>query len=89
MTDTGIGIGHEDQKKLFKLYGFLEASEKVNAKGIGLGLFISKKIVNKFGGGIRVRSRLGVGTEFTFTFPLETQVNEERFIGHVRHLNPS
>ena len=54
VTDTGIGIHVEDQKKLFKLYGLLESSREVNAKGVGLGLFICKKIVNKFKGDITV-----------------------------------
>jgi signal transduction histidine kinase len=41
VEDTGIGIAKDDQKKLFKLFGFLSDSKKLNTKGIGLGLVIS------------------------------------------------
>ena len=45
VEDTGIGIKEEDMGKLFQLYGFMESSKKLNTKGIGLGLFITKKII--------------------------------------------
>ena len=41
VQDTGIGISKQDQKKLFKLFGFLESSQGRNTQGIGLGLAIS------------------------------------------------
>ncbi len=41
MVDTGIGIKKEDLGKLFKLFGFLDATKEMNTKGIGLGLHIS------------------------------------------------
>ena len=44
VIDTGIGIKKEDQGKLFKLFGFLDSSQELNTKGIGLGLHISKMI---------------------------------------------
>ena len=48
VKDTGIGIKEEDIPKLFKLFGFLESSKQINKKGIGLGLHITKQIVNMF-----------------------------------------
>lgn len=54
VVDTGIGIKQKDQKKLFKLFGFLDSSKELNPKGIGLGLNISKKIAIQFGGDIKV-----------------------------------
>lgn len=45
VKDNGIGINEENQKKLFKLFGFLNANEEMNTKGIGLGLYICKRIV--------------------------------------------
>ena len=76
MIDNGMGIKLEDQKKLFKLYGFLETSKEVNSEGIGLGLYISKKITNKFGGNIDVKSKPGEGSTFTFSFMLD-KVDDE------------
>jgi len=51
VKDTGIGIKSEDQDKLFLLFGSIKSEEKnLNTKGIGLGLVISKLIVEKFNG---------------------------------------
>lgn len=45
----------------------------MNKKGIGLGLAISKKIINQFGGDIKVRSELNEGSTFVFTMKLEDE----------------
>ena len=45
VKDTGIGISKENQDKLFKLFGYYSGGEGVNTHGIGLGLVISKKII--------------------------------------------
>jgi signal transduction histidine kinase len=51
VTDTGIGIREQDKEKLFKMFGSIKDEEKkLNLKGIGLGLVISKLIVEKFDG---------------------------------------
>ena len=52
IEDTGIGIKKDDQDKLFKLFGFVKNAGGLNIHGIGLGLVISEKIVNQFGGQI-------------------------------------
>ncbi len=44
VKDTGCGIKKEDFQKLFLLFGFLDNTKELNAKGIGLGLHISKMI---------------------------------------------
>ena len=41
VEDTGVGIKKEDQKKLFKQFGYLDKTNKMNTQGIGLGLLIS------------------------------------------------
>ena len=73
VQDTGIGIKHEDKNKLFKLFGYLKESQRQNVHGIGLGLVISKQIVEQFGGNIFVESELGVGTSFTFILKLNKE----------------
>jgi K+-sensing histidine kinase KdpD len=45
VKDTGMGIKRADKSKLFKLFGFVQTTEDVNTRGIGLGLVISQKIV--------------------------------------------
>ncbi|TNV83670.1 hypothetical protein FGO68_gene6378 [Halteria grandinella] len=50
VCDTGIGIKDEDKEKVFKMFGKLEASEKINTSGIGLGVSICKQIIEGLGG---------------------------------------
>jgi len=59
VKDTGVGISEEEQNKLFQLFGTIQRTSQQNTKGIGLGLVISKTIVNNFGGKIDVNSTLG------------------------------
>ena len=54
-----MGISKENQLKLFKIFGFINETEKKNIHGIGLGLMISNKLVKEFGGEITVNSDIG------------------------------
>ena len=57
---------------MFKLFGYLDSSKEKNSQGIGLGLYISQKIVENFDGGkIELESEVGKGTKFTFKFKLK------------------
>ena len=67
VTDTGIGIDPSDKKRLFKQFGKLEAKGEVNKEGIGLGLMISKTLVEAYDGTMDVHSD-GVGKGTTFSF---------------------
>ncbi|MCF8068555.1 MAG: response regulator [Desulfobacterales bacterium] len=64
ITDTGIGMDSEAQKKLFTLF----YSSKGH-KGTGLGLYITKKIIEQHGGEITVRSEKGHGSSFKIKIP--------------------
>jgi hypothetical protein len=78
VIDYGIGIKPEDIDKLFKLFGFLDSSIELNTKGIGLGLYICKRMVEIFGGKMEVKSEVDVGTTFTYEFQLsEGQIGEK------------
>jgi signal transduction histidine kinase len=74
--DNGLGISVENQKKLFKLFGTIENDKNLNKKGIGLGLYICKKICKQFGGDIEVVSDLGLGSMFTYKMRLYDEENE-------------
>ena len=64
-----MGIEDENQNKLFKLFGSIkDEKKKVNTKGIGLGLVISKLIVKKFNGCIDFISKFKKGSTFFFSF---------------------
>lgn len=74
IADNGVGISDEDLPQLFdKFYkpiGHLTESEQVEAeKSVGLGLFLTKSLVEKMGGKIFAESQMGKGSKFTFTLP--------------------
>ncbi len=73
IQDYGIGIPAEDQKHLFET--FHRATNVGNISGTGLGLAIVKRAVDLHGGHIAVESEMGVGTIFTISLPLHSQLN--------------
>jgi signal transduction histidine kinase len=66
ISDTGIGIDVEDQKKLFESFSQLNNKSRHRYGGSGLGLSICKQFVEMMGGSISVSSRSGRGAEFSF-----------------------
>jgi PAS domain S-box-containing protein len=74
ISDEGPGIAAEDQEKIFEKFGQVKSVDFAGAKGMGLGLAISKQIVEQHGGAIGVRSELGKGTTFWVTIPPKSQI---------------
>ena len=68
VADHGIGISEDDQTRIFERFQRLETSQR-RAKGIGLGLVVCKRLVEAQGGWIRVDSKLGRGSTFSFALP--------------------
>lgn len=71
VSDTGRGIRLESIPKLFRSFYQEDAKISRTFGGSGLGLMICKNLIEMMGGNIRVESRLGEGTTFHFTLPLE------------------
>ena len=67
VEDTGVGIAQADIKHLFKMFGMINKNRnKLNSKGTGLGLTISKKLTESLGGHIELESVEGKGTKTEF-----------------------
>jgi signal transduction histidine kinase len=77
ITDTGPGIPPQEASKIFDEFYQMSRPGREKSKGVGLGLAISKKIVEMHGGKIRVDSCVGRGSRFSFTMPAQNsrQVN--------------
>ena len=71
VSDTGIGIAKEDLSRIFGRFWRADASRAREAGGLGVGLAVTKQIVERHHGYISVESELGKGTTFTIHLPRE------------------
>jgi signal transduction histidine kinase len=70
VADTGVGISSEDQTKLFDRFFRATSAKDIEIKGVGLGLYITRALVELHGGHIWLESELERGTTFYVTFPI-------------------
>ena len=76
ISDNGPGIADRHGKKIFQLFQTLRPKDEKESTGIGLSLV--KKIVNNWGGSIRLESELGKGARFVFTIPKKGATDEKQ-----------
>ena len=74
VADTGIGIAPEDMPKLFQEFSQVDSSASRQAQGTGLGLALSRKLVEMHGGTIGAESLPGRGSTFWFILPADGPV---------------
>ncbi|MBB3180773.1 hybrid sensor histidine kinase/response regulator [Variovorax sp. Sphag1AA] len=75
VCDQGIGVAPEDQERIFEQFERTDDSRK-HAAGLGLGLYITREIVRLHGGDISLDSRLGEGSEFRVSLPLQAPAQD-------------
>jgi signal transduction histidine kinase len=71
VQDTGMGISEEETSRIFTRFFRTQAARQAAIPGVGLGLSITKTIVERHGGNISCQSKPGAGTTFTLTLPAE------------------
>ena len=71
ISDTGIGISHEDTSRIFER--FYRSEKSRSTQGNGLGLSLARTIIQSHGGSITVRSKLNEGSTFTITLPRDPE----------------
>jgi len=69
VEDEGLGVSNADQARLFNRFSRIESRIEPKTKGTGLGLYITKALVEGQGGTISVTSEPGVGSTFSYTVP--------------------
>lgn len=77
VRDFGIGIAPELQKNVFEKFYRVEETS-IHFQGLGIGLYISAEIINRHGGEVGVKSKLGEGSEFYFMLPIVSELEEDK-----------
>lgn len=72
VQDYGIGIDKEELEKIFERFYRVKGEKEQSFPGFGIGLFIARQFIEKHGGQIRVESKNGQGSRFSFILPLDT-----------------
>jgi CheY-like chemotaxis protein len=90
VTDTGIGISPEDQKRIFNEFEQIDSSYARRQQGTGLGLALTRKLLKLHGGCIRVQSEgENKGSRFTFWLPVKNNRTVDKKIGDTAGIIPA
>ncbi|MCI4626509.1 MAG: response regulator [Candidatus Magnetoovum sp. WYHC-5] len=87
VSDTGIGIPKEKQSAIFESFSQVDSSTTRKYGGTGLGLTISKRLIELTGGKVWVESELGVGSTFYFSVPFEIPKEDKKPQQQVHPIN--
>ena len=84
VRDTGIGIPKEDQERIFERFYRVDKSRSKSTGGTGLGLAITKEIIKAHGENITLTSKVGEGSEFIFSLPMQKEMQVPIKAVHVK-----
>lgn len=80
VADTGIGIPENKHKEIFRSFTQADVNTTRRFGGTGLGLTISKSLVNMFNSDLKLKSSEGAGSEFSFTIEFKISQDQKRYI---------
>ena len=75
VVDNGIGVPKDQKEKLFTKFFRADNAKKIRPDGSGIGLYLSKRVIEDHGGKIIFESEPGVGSTFGFTLPIAKEPN--------------
>jgi signal transduction histidine kinase len=78
VADTGIGISAENIPQAFERFGQIDSQLNRKFEGTGLGLPLSKRLMELHGGTLELESDVGIGTTVTVTFPIDHRVGDRK-----------
>ncbi len=87
VKDTGIGIEEEARIRIFDAFHQEDLADTRKYKGVGLGLYIAKRLVAQMKGEIRLISKLGEGSEFTVVLPLKVETEAQENLSPLSQLD--
>ena len=79
-ADTGLGMTAKEREKLFQKFYRVKNEQTETIKGTGLGLWITKQLIEMMEGEINVDSIKGVGTQMSITFPVKTEKERQAIL---------
>jgi PAS domain S-box-containing protein len=80
VSDSGCGIPEEQLGRIFDRLYQVKNGDASTEQGVGLGLYISRELVRLHGGDIAVESKVGAGSTFTFTLPLQSPLERPNLL---------
>ena len=76
IIDTGIGIPESAHENIFDSFSQADSSRTREYDGLGLGLTVAKKYIDLLGGKIELESRVGIGSRFSVSFPVDKKIQQ-------------
>lgn len=86
VRDTGLGIEEDNHKYIFDRFKRVDSDVSIKVGGLGLGLAISKAYIDLLGGSIRLESKVGEGSTFYFSIPLQYSVTEHITVKQINNI---